>query len=61
MNKEDLFDLYGKVQKGDKNAEEVLIEEHKRVYPRHVFHTMHKTEVHDYKQMLHTMYLHLYK
>jgi len=55
---ENLFQLYAKVQNGDREAIKNLIQLHKSKYPDHFFHKKGYTPP-DRKMDLHTMYLHL--
>ncbi|UOK16819.1 hypothetical protein [Vibrio phage phiKT1024] len=57
MKKNDIFELYQKVQNGDKESIDLLIELHRKKYPRSTV-TYNYT---DRKKMLHTAYLHLYR
>lgn len=59
MTKDELFELYGRVQKKDKVAEDLLIAEHKKHWPHH--HPVHRSSTIDYRDTLHTFYLHLDK
>lgn len=53
-----IFQLYGKAQKGDKDAIKHLIQLHGLKYPDHLFHRADYVSL-NRKQDLHTMYLHL--
>lgn len=61
MNKQDLFELYKKVQNKDKEAEDLLIQEHKKHFPNNYYHKNNFTRSTDssYRESLHMMYLHL--
>jgi len=61
MSKDELFELYKRVQKRDRNAEMQLILEHKKHFPNNIFHkTGIKPGYSDrYREDLHTLYLHL--
>lgn len=59
MNKNEIFDLYKKVQQKDKNAEEQLIALHKKKFPRNPLNKVKRGECSEYRANLHTMYLHL--
>lgn len=65
MTKDELFNLYGKVQKKDKAAEKLLIQEHKKQYPDHFYHKVPRlldsSKNNRYRQDVHIMYLHLYR
>ena len=59
MTNDELFQLYKKVQNKDKAAEDLLIREHKKLYPRSPLNKERRGESAYYRQALHTMYLHL--
>lgn len=65
MTKDELFNLYKKVQKKDKDAEKLLIEEHKKMYPNNHYHKypqlLDPSKNNNYRTDLHIMYLHLYR
>ena len=65
MTKQELFELYGKVQKKDKDAEKLLIQEHKKKYPDSHYQKFPQLldpgKNNNYRQDLHIMYLHLYR
>lgn len=62
MTKYDLFVLYGKVQQKDKQAENMLVSEHKKKYPRSDMHNGYNGRgTEHYRENLHAMYLHLTK
>lgn len=55
-SQDEIFALYGKVLKGDKQAKKELIEIYKPVFPHNKFLWENPD-----KQSMHTMYLHLFK
>lgn len=59
----EIFELYKKVQNKDRAAEDALIAEHKKRYPKNWFHVGGYDRSNDpsYRQSLHMMYLHLTK
>lgn len=65
VTKNEIFELYKRVQQKDRKAEDQLIAEHKRRFPDSYYHT--NPEIHGrgkssyFRQDLHTMYLHLYR
>ena len=63
MTKDELFVLYEKVQKKDKAAEKLLIEEHRKKYPNSRYHVypqlLDPSKNNRYREDLHVMYLHL--
>jgi hypothetical protein len=63
MTKDEIFELYKKVQKRDKSAEDMLIAQHKLKYPDNYFHKngLNRSTAIDYRSELHVMYLHLYR
>lgn len=63
MNKNDLFELYKQVQNKNRNAEDMLIAEHKKLFPKNYFHRsgLNRNTDPDYRNSLHMMYLHLTK
>jgi hypothetical protein len=58
-DKNDLFNLYKKVQKKDKHAEDELICIHKKKYPNNYLNKIERGEDSNYRVNLHLMYLHL--
>jgi hypothetical protein len=62
MNQDKIFRLYKRVQNRDRDAEKLLIAEHKKMYPQNHLHK-HGQLVPggcaEYRQNLHTVYLHL--
>lgn len=62
ISKQELFELYKRVQNKDRKAEDALIAEYKRVYPenKHVW-GMTRGTCEYYRKNLHTMYLHMYR
>ncbi len=56
MNREDILALWGKVQKGDREAKARFISEYLRVWPKNV-HLTKTGKAED----LHIMFLHLYR
>lgn len=62
MTKNEIFETYGKAKNGDRKAQDAIVAEHKVAYPNNYYHDVDdlrgKT---DFKQTLHTMYLHLYR
>lgn len=65
MTKDELFNLYKKVQKKDRAAELQLIEEHKKKFPDSYYRRqpqlLDPSKNSNYRQDLHIMYLHLYR
>lgn len=59
LSKDEIFDLYLLVKKGNVVAENKLIEEHKKLYPH--WHPYYSSEYKSKEQWLHTLYLHLSK
>jgi hypothetical protein len=59
MNRRELFELYKKVQNKDKRAEDLLINEHKRHFPRSNVNEATRGKCTEYRRWLHTMYIHL--
>lgn len=62
MTRDELFTLYGKVQKKDRNAELQLIAEHKKKFPDHYSHRNNDLipgKSDRYRDNLHMLYLHL--
>ena len=55
MKQEDIFELWGKVLKGDKDAKLTLVALYTNKYPHNKYLTRELS-----KENLHTMYLHLY-
>lgn len=57
LSRDEIFDLYLLVKKGNVVAERKLIEEHKKLYPHwHPYYSGYESK----EQWLHTLYLHLY-
>lgn len=63
MSRDELFELYAKVQRKDHSAEDKLIAEHKKKFPNNWFHTGGYDRGTDpyYRETMHMMYLHLSK
>ena len=60
MTKNELFELYKKVQQKDRNAEQLLVEEHRKLYPDSVMRNEDTPGSSSrYRENLHIMYLHL--
>lgn len=64
MTRHELFELYQKVQRKDREAEKQLIAEHKKKFPRHIYHQgegIKPGQSAYYRGDLHAMYVHLTK
>lgn len=59
MDKNEIFLLYKKVQNKDRAAEDTLIAEHAKVYPKNPLNKLGRGECSEYRTNLHIMYLHL--
>lgn len=62
MTKDQIFQLYKRVQRKDRNAEQQLIAEHRRMFPDSWLHRGQELVPggsEHYRQNLHTVYLHL--
>jgi len=59
MTQNELFQLYKKVQKKDKEAEDTLIATHNEYFPSSDLNKIKRGEASEYRTNLHTMYLHL--
>ena len=61
MNKEYVFNLYKRILHKDKNAEDELIELHKKIYPNNSINKEKRGTSSDYRLSLHSMYLNLHR
>jgi hypothetical protein len=65
MTKNEIFELYKRVQQKDRQAEDQLIAEHKKRYPDNYFHKHPEVNGRGknsyFREELHMMYLHLYR
>lgn len=61
MNRNEIFELYLRVMRKDREAEDTLIAEHTKKYPDNHLNKIKRGECEYYRQNLHSMYLHLYK
>jgi len=61
MNKAELFGLYKRVMRKDREAEDRLIAAHALAFPRSPLNKGRRGEVPEYRTDLHTMYGHLYR
>jgi len=61
MTKDDLLQLYKKVQNKDRVAEDKLIEEHFKRWPRNPINKLKRGSCPEYRTNLHIMYLNLTK
>jgi hypothetical protein len=65
MTKNEIFELYKRVQQKDRQAEDQLIAEHKKKYPDDMYHKYpqlyDRKKNNRFRDDLHIMYLHLYR
>lgn len=62
LDKNEVFDVYGKALKGDRKAQDVIVTLHRKAFPDHHLHMYDnlRSET-NFKETLHMMYLHLYR
>ena len=61
MTRTEIFELYLRVMNKDRAAEDQLIAEHARRFPRNPMNKLLRGSCPEYRRNLHSMYLHLYK
>lgn len=58
MSKNEIFELYGKVQKGDKQAKQEMVALYKKEFPRK---NIYYKDLNISKSEMHMIYSHLYR